>query len=176
MQLHSTPLITAEQIRRRIAELAEAISRDYAGRELVLMVVLKGGIIFAADLMRALTVPVTVEVIRARSYEGTRSSGRVEFTCLPEQSVAEKHVLIIEDIIDTGRTASVIVERLQSEHPAGLAVCTLLDKPSRREVPIALAYAGFTIEDHFVVGYGLDYEQHGRELPGIYFLEGEPSA
>ena len=171
MRLNETPLLTAEQIQRRVAELAEEVSRDFAVRELLLVAVLKGGLVFCADLMRWLTIPVSVDFIRARSYRETGSTGRPEFVWLPEWPVTGRHVLIIEDILDTGRTAAGIVERLEAERPAGLALCALLDKPSRRETDIAADYVGFTIDNHFVVGYGLDYEERGRELPDIYIME-----
>lgn len=173
MKLNGAPLISAEAIARRVAELAEAVSADYAGREVLLVAVLKGSVVFLADFMRRLTIPVTIEFIRARSYQGTESQGRVEFTYLPEQTPAGKHVLVIEDIVDTGRTTAAVWSWLESRGPASLAACTLLDKPSRRETPVALQYTGFTIDDHFVVGYGLDHEQRGREIPDLRAFEHE---
>jgi len=173
MKLNKSPLISTEAIRQRVAELAAAISADYAGRELLLVAVLKGSVVFMADLLRQLTVPATVEFIQARSYEKTESRGQIVFLYLPEWPLAGKHVLVIEDIVDTGRTAAVILERFKADQPASLALCTLLDKPARREVPVSIQYTGFTIEDHFVVGYGLDYDQRGRELPDIRILDRE---
>jgi len=173
MRLNETPLLSAEEIGRRVAELAAAVSADYTGRELLLVAVLKGSIVFMADLLRQLTVPATVEFIRARSYEKTRPQGPIEFTYFPERPIAGKHVLVIEDIVDTGGTAAAILERFTADHPASLALCALLDKPARRETPVPIRYAGFTIDDHFVVGYGLDYDQRGRELPDIRILEQE---
>ncbi len=173
MRLGKTPIITAMQIERRVAELAGQISRDYAGRELLLIAVLKGSVIFASDLMRRLTVPVTLDFVRARSYRNTESTGSVECTFHPEQSVARKHVLILEDILDTGRTASAIVEHIREGRPDSLALCALFDKPSRRVVPMTADYVGFTLDDRFVVGYGLDYNECGRELPDLYVLDEE---
>ena len=165
------PLLTSDRIRRRVDELARTISDDFAGRQLVMIVVLKGGLIFAADLMRRLSAPVVVDFIRARSYRQTNSTGHVEFTCLPELPLAGKHVLLVEDILDTGRTAAAIRERLLEEKPASLALCALLDKPGNRQAAITADYVGFTIDNQFVVGYGLDYEQDGRALPSIHILE-----
>ena len=161
------------QIERRVTELAGQISRDYEGRELLLIAVLKGSVVFASDLMRRLTVHVTLDFVRARSYRNAESTGRVECTFHPEQSVACKHVLIIEDVLDTGRTASAIVEHIREGRPDSLALCALFDKPSRRIVPMTADYAGFTLDDRFVVGYGLDYNECGRELPDLYVLDEE---
>jgi len=170
-RLSKTPLLTEGELHARVAELARAISRDYAGRELVLVAVLKGGLFFAADLMRLLTVPVSLEFIRARSYKGVRSKGTVEFSYLPEQSLEGKDVLVVEDILDTGRTSAAILDRLETERPASLALCALLDKRAGREVDVPVRYAGTAIPDQFVVGYGLDYGEAYRQLPAIYVLE-----
>lgn len=168
------PLLTAGQIADRVAELAGEIDADLAARgwsdDLLLIVVLKGSVIFAADLMRTMVTPVSVEFIRARSYDGAESTGHVELTYLPEQSVAGRNVLLVEDILDTGRTADVILKHLREQAPAHLALCTLLDKPSRREVQVEADYIGFTIDDLFVVGYGLDYNEQGRDWPAIHVL------
>lgn len=171
MRISERPLLTAAQIRRRVAELAEHISRDYQGHEITVVTVLKGGAIFAADLIRQITVAVTLDFIRAKSYEGTLSRGVVEVMVFPEVSLAGKQVLLVEDILDTGRTASAILERLKVENPATMKVCALLDKPTRRVTPVPLDYRGFSIDDRFVVGYGLDYEERYRELPAIYLVE-----
>ena len=168
------PLFSAAQIARRVAELAQRIDADLAAHErpddLLLIAVLKGGVVFASDLMRAMATPVSMDFIRARSYEGAESSGEVALTYLPERSVAGRHVLLVEDILDTGRTADIILKRLRAEHPAHLAFCALLDKPSRRQVEVEADYIGFTIDDLFVVGYGLDYNQRGRDWPAIHVL------
>lgn len=173
MRLSEHPLIGAEQIALRVTQLGEQISCDFAGKHLVLLVVLKGGILFAADLMRRLAVPVVLEFIRVRSYEGMESTRSVDFLQLPEGALTGKHVLILEDISDTGHSAAAVKEWVQAQHPASSALCVLLDKPSRRECPLIPEYVGFTIEDHFAVGYGLDYEQAYRELPAVYVMEEE---
>lgn len=169
--MHVTPLIDAARIQTRVAELAATITPRYADRELVLLVVLKGGSVFAADLMRHMTSPVVIDFIRARSYEGTESNGGVTITYWPETPLVERDVLIIEDILDTGRTAHAIREWVCRQRPASVALCALLDKPSRRHAAVEADYVGFTIEDHFVVGYGLDYEQQGRQYPYIGVLQ-----
>ncbi len=171
MHLNEVPMISASAIEARIVELAETISRDYAGQEIIAVIVLKGACIFAADLLRQLTAPVSLEFVRARSYRGTTSSGRVDISVLPERSLENAHVLVLEDILDTGRTTSKVLETLAEQHPASIHLCALLDKPSRREVPIEARYTGFRIDDAFVVGYGLDYEEAYRHLPGIHVLE-----
>lgn len=170
MELRTKPLFEAQTIGRRVSELAAQISKDYAGQQVCLLAVLKGGLVFAADLMRALTVPIHLDFVGVRSYRGTESSGTVSFTYLPAYPLAGRHVLLVEDILDTGRTMEGIVERLQGERPASVRLCTLLDKPCRRIRPVTADYVGFTIDDLFVVGYGLDYEEMGRELPEIRVL------
>jgi hypoxanthine phosphoribosyltransferase len=170
MNFDTTPLLSATQIQRRVAELAAQISDDYAGEEVLLMPVLAGGLIFASDLMRSLSVPVSLDFIRARSYRQTTSTGRVEFVYHPQTEIEGRHVLVVEDILDTGRTAAAIMDYLRERRPASLGLCTLLDKPARRLAPISAQYVGFTIPDHFVIGYGLDYDQRGRELPDIRIL------
>jgi len=173
MRLNEVPIITSAQIERRIVELAEEISRDYADRELVLIAVLKSSIVFASDLMRRLTIPISLDFVRARSYRNTESTGLIECTYLPEQDLAGKHVLILEDILDTGRTAATVVGRIRQESPSSIAVCALFDKPSRRKVPMTADYVGFKVNDQFIVGYGLDYNECGRELPDVYVLEAD---
>jgi len=171
MPLSEKPLLSEETIRSRVAELADRISDDYAGRSLTVVVVLKGAIFFAADLVRELRVPVVVDFIRARSYEGTSSTGSVTITTEPESPLAGKDVLLVEDIVDTGRTTAVLLERIQRQAPASLALCSLLHKPDRCVVPTTIDYLGFTIDDRFVVGYGLDHEQRHRELRALHVLE-----
>jgi hypoxanthine phosphoribosyltransferase len=171
MHLEEAPLLAAEDIHRRVAELARTISGDYAGRRLLVIVGLKGGLVFAADLIRGLTVPVSIDFIRARSYDQTQSTGRLTLTLLPEQPLADKHVLLVEDIIDSGRTVHAMLEHLREGRPASLALCALLDKPAHRVVSFPVDYVGFAIGDHFDVGYGLDYKECGRELPAIYVFK-----
>lgn len=171
MRLSKEPLIPADAIHARVCALADRINEDYADKELVVVVVLKGGLLFAADLLRSLRVPLALEYIRAKSYDGDRSAGAVELKILPEQSLAGRHVLFVEDILDTGRTTAAILDFARNTNAASIALCVLLDKPSRRVSPVHAGYVGFTIGDSFVVGYGLDYDERYRELPAIHTLE-----
>ncbi len=166
-------LLTESQISNRIAELGEEISRDYSGKQPVAICLLKGSLIFTSDLVRALSVPVTVEFMRASSYaDSTESSGSVKILLDMDHDITGKDVLIIEDIVDTGRTLAKTLELLQARHPKSLKICTLLDKPERRVVPVDnIAYTGFTIPNEFVVGYGLDYNEHYRDLPYVGVLD-----
>ncbi|GMV99177.1 MAG: hypoxanthine phosphoribosyltransferase [Candidatus Hydrogenedentota bacterium] len=171
MTLCDIPLIDSETIQRRVSDLAREINNDYAGKELVLAIVLKGALVFAVDLMRQLRVPVTVELVHATSYSGTQSSGQMNISLWPERSLHGQHIILVEDILDTGLTASTLFERLLAIQPASLKLCSLLDKPSHRAHPVSADYVGFVIDDEFVVGYGLDYEQAYRHLPAIYVLQ-----
>lgn len=173
MKLSNKPLITEEALRARIGSLAEEISHDYADQNPVLLGVLKGAFHFVSDLARAMRCPVEIEFIRAASYAGTESTGQVRVELPISIPLRGRAVILVEDILDTGRTASAIRAHLQSQGPAGIALCTLLDKPSRRVVPATAAYTGFSIDDLFVVGYGLDYNERYRELPAIHILEQE---
>ena len=157
--------ISAEKIASRIAEMAKQINEDYAGKEVVLVPVLKGSFMFAADLMRLITVDCSVDFLGLRSYEGTRSSGVVQITSDLTKSVDGKHVLVIEDIVDTGLTMQYLFENMQTRRPATLKVASLLHKPSRTQVEVPIDYLGFTIDDVFVIGYGLDFDQKYRNLP-----------
>ncbi len=170
MRLSDQPLLSAETIQGRVTELADQISRDYSGREIVLIAVLKGASIFCADLMRRLRVPATLDYIRAKSYRGLHSGGPIEFTMLPETNLTGRNVVVVEDILDTGKTTAAILDMLDADHPASLVLCVLLDKPSHRVTPVHAAYVGFAIEDRFVVGYGLDFDEAHRHLPAIYTL------
>lgn len=170
MELKKQPLLTADEIRAKVESLGRQISADYAGRSLLLVTVLKGSLIFASDLMRSLTIPATIDFIRARSYSKTCSRGCCDFLLLPEQPVTGRHVLVVEDIVDTGITARAIIDYLRAQTPASCAVCSLLDKPARRTTHVDLDYVGFVIDNEFVVGYGMDYEEEGRHLPDIRVL------
>lgn len=172
MELTKTPLIEAEQIRARVRALAQEIEADYAGAPLVLLTVLKGSLHFASDLQRAMSecLELHLEFIRARSYDGTASTGTVELLYTPEVGFTGRHVLVLEDILDTGRTATSILAHVRAQQPATLRLATLLDKPARRVVPIEADYVGFRIDDHFVVGYGLDLNERYRHLPAIHCL------
>ncbi|MCX7838319.1 MAG: hypoxanthine phosphoribosyltransferase [Anaerolineae bacterium] len=168
-------LITREQLQQRIAELGEAISRDYAGKDLLLVCILKGGILFLSDLMRAIRIPHAIDFMAISSYGGTRteSSGVVRILMDLNTNITNRNVLIVEDIVDTGRTLAYITEMLKTRDPASLKICTLLNKPSRREVHVPLDYVGFDIPNEFVVGYGLDYDEFYRNLPFIGVLKTE---
>jgi hypoxanthine phosphoribosyltransferase len=162
-----------EEIDRRVRELAGEISRDYAGRELLLVGVLKGAFVFMADLVRALSVPCCVDFVRLASYgAGSVSSGEIRITKDLEIAVAGREVLIVEDIVDTGLTLCRLVEVLRERGPASLKVCVFLDKTARRRVPFVADYVGFAIPDRFVVGYGLDWNEKYRFLPDVRVLKG----
>jgi hypoxanthine phosphoribosyltransferase len=167
-------LISEERIQARVRELAEEISRDYAGKDLVVLGVLRGAFVFVADLMRALTIPATVDFIAIESYGAeTHSSGVVRLTKDMKEAVADKHVLVVEDIVDSGRTLHYLLQLMEARNPAGVAVCALLQKPSRHELIVPVQYRGFSVPDEFVVGYGLDYDQRYRGLPCIGVLKPE---
>jgi hypoxanthine phosphoribosyltransferase len=165
-------LISRAEIARRVTELAEMIRRDYAGRDLVMIGVLKGAFIFLADLVRALPVPVEIDFVRLCSYgAGTTSSGEVHITKDVELPLKDRDVLIVEDIIDVGLTLDFLRRHLLSHHPRSLKVCCFIDKKERREVEVPLDYVGFTVEKGFLVGYGLDRGEQSRNLPEIFVLE-----
>ena len=169
-------LLTEEQIRVRVAELGAQISQDYAGKDLMLVCILKGANIFLADLCRQITLPLSYDFVAVSSYGAdTKSSGVVRILKDLDESVESKHVLVVEDIVDTGLTLrlSYLLENLRSRRAASVKICTLLDKPSRRRVEVPVDYCGFTVEDRFVVGYGLDYAGLYRNLPYIGVLKPE---
>jgi hypoxanthine phosphoribosyltransferase len=160
-------LIDEERLQSRIRELGTEITADYADRDLVLLCLLKGGIYFTVDLSRAIGREITLEFVRARSYAGTESSGIVELAWIDGLDITGRDVLIVEDIVDTGLTLVEIWHALEAKGPASLAICALLYKEKRLAHPFAIRYIGFAIEDVFVVGYGLDYEERFRNLPHI---------
>ena len=161
-------LITEEEIQTEIKKVGKIISDSYDGRPILLVSVLKGAFVFMADLMRAITVPCEVGFMCAKSYyKGTSSSGVVKITMDLDQNIENYHVIIVEDIIDTGRTLSDIIKLLKARNPLSLKVVTLLDKPDRRIVELKADYSLFTIPDHFVIGYGLDCAEYYRNLPFI---------
>src|SRR5437868_5485283 len=167
------PMISARRIARRVRELGHDVSELYADLDqpLVIIVILKGAAVFAADLLRSLSIPAELEFVRASSYgSAMASSGRVRFAHLVEGPLTGRDILLVEDIVDSGRTISVIVKELQRNNPASLRLATLLDRPARREIDVAIDFTGFVIPDRFVIGYGLDYAGLYRELPGIYSL------
>ena len=166
-------MISARRIARRVRELGQEISYVYADLDqpLVMVVVLKGAAVFAADLLRSLSIPAELEFVRAASYgAGTKSSGRVKIAHMVEGALAGRHVLLVEDIVDSGRTIDTILRRFRKMKPASLRVAALLDRPARREIDVPIDFVGFVIPDRFVIGYGLDYAGLYRELPGIYAL------
>lgn len=165
-------LLDEETVDARIKEIGEQISKDYEGREVHLVCVLKGGTFFMCELAKRITVPVTMDFMSVSSYGNeTKSSGVVRIVKDLDQAIADKHVIVVEDIVDSGNTLSYLLTILKERGPASLALCTLLDKPSRREVDVAVDYTGFEIPDHFVVGYGLDYIQRYRNLPYVGVVE-----
>ena len=168
-------LVSEEQIHVRVAELGAQISADYEGRELTLVSVLKGSLPFMADLMHAISIPVSIDLMEVSSYGGTatESSGLVRILKDLSSSIDGRDVMIVEDIIDTGLTLNYLIRYLRGKNPRSLHICTLLDKPARRLVDIPIDYLGFTIPDQFVIGYGLDYGEHYRNLPFIGVLKPE---
>ena len=168
-------LLTEQDIQDKVAELGRRISEDYAGRELTLVSVLKGSLPFMADLMRAISIPVRIDLMEVSSYGGTatESSGLVRILKDLSSSIDGAQVLIVEDIIDTGLTLNYLIRYLRGKNPASLRICTLLDKPARRLVDIPVDYVGFTIPDQFVVGYGLDYGEIYRNLRFVGVLRPE---
>ena len=166
-------LIPEDQVAEKIKEIGAKISEDYAGKEVHLICVLKGGVFFTCELAKRITVPVSLDVMSVSSYgSGTQSSGVVKIVKDLDEPLAGKHVLIVEDIIDSGRTLSYLIEILKQRGPADIRICTLLDKPSRRvKKEVQVDYTCFSIPDEFVVGYGLDYDQKYRNLPYIGAVE-----
>lgn len=167
-------LLSEEKVDARIQEIAEQISRDYAGKELHMICVLKGGVFFMCELAKRLTVPVSLDFMSVSSYgDDTRSSGVVKIVKDLDQPLEDKEVLVVEDIIDSGRTLSYLLEILHRRNPNSVRLCTLLDKPERRVTDVKVDYCCFNIPDEFVVGYGLDYAQKYRNLPYIGVVEFE---
>lgn len=166
------PLISARRIRRRVAALARMIEADHQGAPVTLVIVLKGATVFAADLMRQITIPFVIDFISASSYRGptTRSAGSVLIRDPTGLDVRGHHVILIEDIVDTGLTITRLVEGLRRLDPASIDVCALLHKRVAGAQPVAIRYKGFDIPDSFVVGYGMDYDERLRNLPGVYRL------
>ncbi|MFN8556190.1 MAG: hypoxanthine phosphoribosyltransferase [Dehalococcoidia bacterium] len=167
-------LLTEEQLRRRVTELGAAIAHDYAGRDPLVLFILKGALIFVADLIRTIDLPIQLDFMVVSSYgAGTESSGSVRIVTDMRSDVRGRHVLIVEDIIDSGLTLREVIEHLAVRQPASVEICTLLSKPSRRKVELRVRYTGFEIPDRFVVGYCLDYNERYRNLPFIGVLKDE---
>jgi hypoxanthine phosphoribosyltransferase len=161
-------LLTEDQLAQRVRELGQEISKDYEGKDLLVVGILKGAVLFMADLLRSISIPVKMDFMAVSSYgASTHSSGVVRITKDMDQSVEDKDILIVEDIVDTGLTLTYLLDNLGTRKPASVKCCVLLDKPSRRKVAITPDYRGFTIPDEFVVGYGLDYAEIYRNLPYV---------
>ncbi|MFH1983945.1 MAG: hypoxanthine phosphoribosyltransferase [Pseudomonadota bacterium] len=166
------PVLDSEDIHRMTATMAERLSLDYQGKDVVMVGVLKGAFLFLADLVRLMSIPVKIDFVRASSYgSGTETTGCVQLEKNRVIDVAGKDVLIVEDIVDTGLTLHCMVSHFQSLGAASVKVCTLLDKQERRRVPIEADYVCHAVDDEFLVGYGLDFDESYRELPGIYHLK-----
>ena len=165
-------MLTEQQVNDRIREIGEQISKDYAGKSVHLVCVLKGGSFFMCELAKRITVPVTLDFMSASSYgSSTKSSGVVKIVKDLDEPLKDKNVLVVEDIVDSGRTLSYLLKMLGDRGPASVKLCTLLDKPERRVTDVKVNYTGFEIPDEFVVGYGLDYDQRYRNLPYIGVVE-----
>ena len=172
MAEHIRIFLTEEEVDKKIQEMGEQISRDYAGKQVHLICILKGGSFFMCELAKRITVPVSLDFMSVSSYGGdTKSSGVVKIVKDLDDAIQGKDVIVVEDIIDSGRTLSYLMEMLENRNPASLKLCTLLDKPDRRVVDVDVDYTGFSIPDEFVVGCGLDYDQKYRNLPYIGIVE-----
>ncbi|MEN6374986.1 MAG: hypoxanthine phosphoribosyltransferase [Smithella sp.] len=171
-KMHKEILFSRDEIQRRVGEIASQISTDYKGRELIVIGVLKGAFIFMADLIRAMSIPCKVDFVRVASYgAGQENAGRSVLTKDIETSIKGRDILIVEDIVDTGLTLTYLVNWLKERNPASLKVCAFLDKRRRRKVSFEADYVGFTIDDGFVVGYGLDFNEQARFLPEVYIIK-----
>ena len=167
-------LLSEEVVDARIREIGEQISKDYAGKQVHLVGVLKGSVFFICELAKRITVPVTMDFMSVSSYgSDTKSSGVVRIVKDLDESIKGKDIIVIEDIVDSGNTLSYLLEMLNDRKPASLRLCTLLDKPERRRKPVHVDYTGFQIPDEFVVGYGLDYDQKYRNLPYVGIVKFE---
>ena len=172
MSEHVRVLLTEEEVDDRIQSIGDQINKDYAGKEVHLICVLKGGSFFMCELAKRITVPVSLDFMAVSSYgSATKSSGVIKIVKDLDETLKGKHVIVVEDIVESGRTLSYLLEMLKERGPASLRLCTLLDKPDRRVVDINVDYTGFQIPDEFVVGYGLDYAQRYRNLPFIGVVE-----
>ena len=161
-------MLSEEEVDRRIQEIGEQISKDYAGKQVHLVCVLKGGSFFLCELAKRITVPVSLDFMSVSSYGGdTKSSGVIKIVKDLDEPLRDKNVIVVEDIVDSGRTLSYLLDMLKPLGPKSMALCTLLDKPDRRVIDVKVDYTGFQIPDEFVVGYGLDYDQRYRNLPYI---------
>ena len=171
---HISVLLSEDEVDKKLQEIGDKISKDYAGKSVHLVCVLKGGSFFMCELAKRISIPVSIDFMSVSSYGGdTKSSGIVKIVKDLDESLAGKDVIVVEDIIDSGRTLSYLMEMLKDRKPASLKLCTLLDKPERRVVDVNIDYTAFQVPDKFIVGYGLDYDQHYRNLPYIGVVEFE---
>jgi hypoxanthine phosphoribosyltransferase len=167
-------LFSEEQLDRRVREIAAQIEKDYEGKEIMLISVLRGSFVFMADLCRRIDLPCTLDFMSVSSYgKGTSSSGQVQITKDLSSDISGKHIIVVEDILDSGNTLSYLLKLLEQRNPASIRLCTLLDKPDRRVKQVEVHYTGFSIPDAFVVGYGLDYAEKYRNMPYIGILKPE---
>lgn len=174
MAEHIRVMLSEEEVNERIRQIGEQISKDFAGKEIHLICVLKGGSFFMCELAKRITLPLSLDFMSVSSYgSGTVSSGVVKIVKDLDDPIADKEVIVVEDIVDSGRTLSYLLKILQERHPKSLHLCTLLDKPDRRVTDVKADYTGFVIPDEFVVGYGLDYDQKYRNLPYIGVVEND---
>lgn len=164
------PMISREEIQAGVNAAGQQISEDYKGKQLVLLGILKGSFIFLSDLTRSISIDHEIDLIGTSSYEGTQTTKNIKFTKKPDLDLKGKDILIVEDIVDTGRTLSSIIIYLKKLNPASLRICSLIDKKERRELQIDVQYSCFKIKEGFLVGYGLDYNERYRNLPAIYDL------
>lgn len=173
LKLSLEPLFSAEEIAARIEALATQIDKDYRGQEILMIAVLKGSFLFVADLIRAIKTPAVIDFVRLASYgSATQSSGIIEVRKDLEMSIKGKHVLVVEDIVDSGLTLESLRTMLQNRQPASLRICTLIDKKAHRVTDVPVDYIGFSMDDGFIVGYGLDLDERYRDLPDIRVVEG----
>lgn len=171
MSEHIKVLLSEEDVQKRVRELGEQISKEYAGEEVLLIGILKGASFFTCDLAKRISIPVSLDFMSVSSYQGTSSTGVVKIMKDLDGSIEGKNVIVVEDIVDTGRTLSYLLDELSGRNPKSLKLCALLDKPERRVTDIQADYTGFDIPDQFVVGFGLDYDQKYRNLPYIGIVE-----
>jgi len=165
--------IPEAEIKKRVKEVAARLNKDMEGKKPLFLAVLNGAFIFAADLMREITIPCEISFVKLASYQGVTSTGKVQEVIGLNEDLTGRHVVIVEDIVDTGRTMKQMIESLGTRHPASVHICTLFVKPDKLEEPIDIEYAAFSIPNDFILGYGLDYDQEGRNLREIYTLVNE---
>ena len=177
IQLHDlkfTPLFSEAQVQARVRELGAALTQEYRGKQPLFISILSGAFVFAADLMRAFPDTCDVGFVKLSSYSGTQSTGKVQTVMGLEKDLKDRHIIVVEDIVDSGRTLHFFMDHLREQAPASICTVAFLRKPEAIEFPVKVDHVGFDIENKFVVGYGLDYEGLGRNLPGVYQLVGRP--